>query len=37
MVTSAGSGYSMWNNIAITRWNGDTTTDDDGMFFFITT
>ena len=35
MVTSAGSGYSVWKNIAITRWNGDTTTDDDGMFFFV--
>jgi cyclic beta-1,2-glucan synthetase len=35
MVTSAGSGYSVWKNIAITRWNGDSTTDDDGMFFFV--
>ncbi|WP_100644540.1 GH36-type glycosyl hydrolase domain-containing protein [Alteromonas facilis] len=35
MVTSAGCGYSVWKNIAITRWSGDTTTDDDGMFFFV--
>lgn len=35
MVTSAGCGYSMWKDIAITRWSGDTTTDNDGMFFFI--
>jgi len=35
MLSAAGSGYSLWKNIAITRWQGDTTTDDDGMFFFV--
>jgi cyclic beta-1,2-glucan synthetase len=35
MVSSSGGGYSKWKEIAITRWHGDPTCDNDGMFFYI--
>lgn len=35
MVTTAGSGYSRWNDIAITRWREDVTCDDRGAHVFI--
>ncbi|HEX4641840.1 MAG TPA: glucoamylase family protein [Candidatus Acidoferrales bacterium] len=35
MVTAAGSGYSRWRDIAITRWREDVTRDCWGMYFFL--
>ncbi len=35
MVTAAGSGYSRWNDLAITRWREDATRDDTGSFFLL--
>jgi cyclic beta-1,2-glucan synthetase len=35
MVTAAGSGYSRWRNIAVTRWREDTTCDDWGAYIFL--
>ena len=35
MVTSSGGGYSQWKDIAITRWHGDLTRDNEGTFFYI--
>ncbi len=35
MISSSGGGYSKWKEIAVTRWHGDTTLDNDGMFFYI--
>ena len=35
MLTAAGSGYSIWNDIAITRWREDPTCDDWGSFVFL--
>jgi cyclic beta-1,2-glucan synthetase len=35
MVTSAGSGYSRWNDLAITRWREDPTRDDTGSYFLL--
>ncbi len=35
MLTSAGSGYSRWGDIAITRWREDATRDDWGAFIFL--
>jgi len=35
MITSAGSGYSKWKDVAITRWREDTTCDNWGTFFYI--
>ncbi len=35
MVTAAGSGYSRWRDIAITRWREDPTRDDWGSFVFL--
>jgi cyclic beta-1,2-glucan synthetase len=35
MVTSAGSGYSRWNDLAITRWREDATRDDTGSYFLL--
>ena len=32
MVTAAGSGYSRWNDLAITRWREDVTRDDTGSY-----
>jgi cyclic beta-1,2-glucan synthetase len=35
MLTSAGSGYSQWNDRALTRWRADTTLDDWGTWLYI--
>jgi cyclic beta-1,2-glucan synthetase len=35
MLTSAGSGYSRWRDIAITRWREDLTRDCWGMYIFL--
>ena len=35
MVTSAGGGYSRWNDIALTRWREDCTCDNWGTFCYI--
>ena len=35
LVTAAGSGYSRWNGMAITRWRADPTTDDLGSYFYL--
>ncbi len=35
MVTAAGSGYSRWGDIAITRWREDATRDDSGSYIFL--
>ena len=35
MITAAGSGYSRWRNIAITRWREDVTRDNWGSFCFV--
>jgi cyclic beta-1,2-glucan synthetase len=35
MLTAAGSGYSRWRDIAVTRWREDTTRDCWGSFIFL--
>jgi len=35
MLTGAGSGYSRWGDIAVTRWREDATRDDWGSFVFL--
>ena len=35
MVTAAGSGYSRWGDIAVTRWREDTTEDSWGSYLFL--
>ena len=35
MLTSAGSGYSRWGDIGITRWREDVTRDDSGSYLFL--
>lgn len=35
MVTNAGSGYSRWKNLAVTRWREDVTRDNWGTFCYI--
>jgi cyclic beta-1,2-glucan synthetase len=35
MVTSAGSGYSRWRDVAVTRWREDTTRDDWGSYIYL--
>jgi cyclic beta-1,2-glucan synthetase len=35
MITAAGSGYSRWNDIAITRWREDATRDDTGSYLLM--
>jgi cyclic beta-1,2-glucan synthetase len=35
MLTSAGSGYSRWRDLAITRWREDPTRDDSGSYIFL--
>jgi cyclic beta-1,2-glucan synthetase len=35
MLTAAGSGYSRWGDIAVTRWREDATCDDYGSYVFI--
>ena len=35
MLTAAGSGYSRWGEMAITRWREDATCDDSGSYIFL--
>jgi cyclic beta-1,2-glucan synthetase len=35
MITHAGSGYSHWNNLAVTRWREDPTRDSWGAFVYV--
>ena len=35
MITAAGSGYSRWNDLAITRWREDATRDDTGSYMLL--
>lgn len=35
MLTAAGSGYSRWRDIAVTRWHEDGTCDNRGSFVFL--
>ncbi|HEY5491650.1 MAG TPA: glucoamylase family protein [Gemmatimonadaceae bacterium] len=35
MVTAAGSGYSRWQELAVTRWREDATRDDTGSWVFL--
>jgi cyclic beta-1,2-glucan synthetase len=35
MVTAAGSGYSRWGDLAVTRWREDVTQDDWGSYLFL--
>jgi len=35
MLTSAGSGYSRWHDLALTRWREDVTRDDAGSYIFL--
>lgn len=35
MVTNAGGGYSSWNDMAVTRWREDSTSDNWGIFCYI--
>ena len=35
MLTTAGSGYSRWGNLAVTRWREDATCDDLGSYIYL--
>ena len=35
LITSAGSGYSRWNGIDLTRWRADTTLDNWGTWLYV--
>ncbi len=35
MITAAGSGYSRWRDLAVTRWQEDTTRDPWGTYIFL--
>ena len=35
MLTAAGSGYSRWHDLGVTRWREDSTCDDAGSYFFL--
>ena len=35
MLTAAGSGYSRWQNLAVTRWREDPTLDDWGSYIYL--
>ena len=35
MLTAAGSGYSRWGDLAVTRWREDATRDDSGSYIFL--
>ncbi len=35
MVTAAGSGYSRWRDLAVTRWREDVTCDDAGSYILL--
>ena len=35
LLTAAGSGYSRWGDLAVTRWREDATSDDFGSYIFL--
>ncbi len=35
LITSAGGGYSQWGDFAVTRWQADTTLDQDGSWIYV--
>ncbi len=35
MITAAGSGYSVWNTLAVTRWREDVARDDRGAYLYL--
>src|ERR1019366_472196 len=35
MITAAGSGYSRWRDVAVTRWREDVTCDNWGSYVFL--
>ena len=35
MLTTAGSGYSRWGDMALTRWREDATSDDSGFYIYV--
>ncbi|HKZ74132.1 MAG TPA: glucoamylase family protein, partial [Steroidobacteraceae bacterium] len=35
MLTAAGSGYSRWHDLGVTRWHEDATRDDTGSYIFL--
>ena len=35
MLTDAGSGYSRWHNLDVTRWHEDVTCDNWGSYIFL--
>jgi cyclic beta-1,2-glucan synthetase len=35
MLTAAGSGYSRWRDLTVTRWRADSTRDDCGSYLFL--
>ncbi len=35
MITAAGGGYSHWQDLAVTRWHEDTTSDNRGIFCYV--
>ncbi len=35
MITAAGSGYSRWGDLGVTRWHEDVTRDDTGSYIFL--
>ena len=35
MIFGGGAGYSQWKEIAVTRWHGDITRDNEGQFSYI--
>ncbi|MDG4595975.1 MAG: glycosyl transferase [Candidatus Contendobacter sp.] len=35
LLSTAGTGYSTWNGLALTRWNGDPIEDSDGFFLYL--
>ncbi len=35
MITSAGAGYSLWKDVALTRWRADTTLENSGTWIYL--
>ncbi|HEX7369100.1 MAG TPA: glucoamylase family protein [Rhodanobacteraceae bacterium] len=35
MLTQTGAGFSRWHDLAVTRWHGDATRDDEGTFIYL--
>ena len=35
LLTAAGSGYSAWGQLAVSRWSADPTEDSDGFFIYV--